>query len=76
MVNANSSENFLNCEGLNQTEIVQKLKNVYKHDAVDQSNVSRGLNILGMIIHMKMTAILRLHVNFWMITIAVVVNLQ
>ena len=31
---------FLNREGVNQTELVQKLKNVYKEDAVDQSYVS------------------------------------
>ena len=37
---------FLNCEGVNQTEIVQRLKNVYKEDALDQSNVSRWLKRL------------------------------
>ena len=37
---------FWNCESINQTEIVQKLKNVYKEDAVDQSNVHRWLKRL------------------------------
>ena len=37
---------FLNCEGVNQTEIVKKWKNVYKEDSVDQSNVSRWLKRL------------------------------
>ena len=37
---------FWNCEGVNQTELVQKLKNVYEEDAVDQSYVSRWLNRL------------------------------
>ena len=31
----------LNCEGVNQTDLIQKLKNVYNEVAVDQSNVSR-----------------------------------
>ena len=33
-----------NCEGVKQTELVKKLKNVYKKDAVDKSIVSRWLN--------------------------------
>ena len=36
---------LLNFEGVNQTEIVQKLK-MYKEDAVDQSNVRRCLKRL------------------------------
>ena len=30
---------FFNCEGVNQTELFQKFKNVYKDHAVDQSYV-------------------------------------
>ena len=37
---------FFNSESVNQTEIVQKLKNVYKEDAVDHFNVSLWLKRL------------------------------
>ena len=32
---------FLHCEGISQVEIVKRLKNVYKDEALNQLSVSR-----------------------------------
>ena len=37
---------FLRCEDLSQVEIVKRLKNVYKDEALNQPNVSRWLSRL------------------------------